>query len=285
MSIAARPRAARRVFRDRRLDRRFRRRGWVVVSLWGPEVAEHLVRLHTHSDVGGSDGYYVSMGSSAIPDRATVDAEVRGTLAPAVRALLDGFEDFVGTLVVKQPTGDSLVDPHQDGTCHDDSSTPGVVAWVPLTPMDNDAGYLRVLSGSQRCFPGVLSTPPTRPPYHQCREELLEDVLKPVEVGPGQALLFDSRLLHGSPPNRSGQLRLAGYLRLKPAGTPLQHYFYDEDDERVLGYEVQPDFFVTHRWGQRPEGPPFAEISAEPHRQMSVASIRRASRRSLFLAH
>lgn len=284
MLIGGRPGAARRVFRDRRLDRRFRRRGWVVASLWGPEVADHLVRLHSVSDIGGDDGYYVSMGSTAIPDRARVDREVRAVLAPAVREMLEGFEDFVGTLVVKQPTGDSLVDAHQDGTCHDDSSVPGVVAWVPLTPMDNESGYLRVLSGSQHCLPGVLSTPPTPPQYQRCREELLEDVLEPVEVGPGQALLFDSRLLHGSPPNRSGRLRLAGYLRLKPASVPLQHYWYDDQAARLFGYEVEPDFFVNHRWGQRPDGQAFTERSVEPPPQLSAGSIRRASRRSMLFA-
>lgn len=271
------------VFRNRSLDRRFRRQGWVVASLWDPSVVDGLVQLHADADLGGSDGYYVSMGSPAIPDRARVDAEVRSVLAPAILDLLVGYEDFVGTLVVKQPTGDSLVDPHQDGTCHDDSVVPGVVAWVPLTPMDSASGYLRVLSGSQRCFPGVLSTPPTPTPYQQCREELLA-ALEPVEVELGQALLFDSRLLHGSSTNRSGRMRLAGYLRFKPVESPLQHYWYDEGAKQVFGYEVPPDFFVGHQWGQEPAGRPFAERAVEVPAQMSMQTIRRRCRRSALLA-
>ncbi|MEL7209817.1 MAG: phytanoyl-CoA dioxygenase family protein, partial [Actinomycetota bacterium] len=245
-----------RIFHDRRLDRQFKRRGWVVVSAWDPAVPERLIELDERSGDREADGYHVTAMSEDIDFRRAVDELIRADLAPAIVDLLVGYEPHVGVLVLKEPHGDSTVWAHQDGTCNDEHERPGVIAWIPATPLDHASGFLRGLWGSHRYMPGIRSTPPTPAPFQDVRDELLTDVMPPIELAPGQALLFDSRLVHGSEPNRSGRRRVVGYLRLHPAGSIPCHYWWDTDHDVVHGYEVDRDFFVTHVWNHAPARAP-----------------------------
>lgn len=270
----------RRIFRSRRLDRTFKRRGWVVVSAWDPQVPERLAEIHGRQDDNGAQGYHVTSTSLDLDFRRAVADEIGQSLAPAIGELLVDYEPYTAALVVKEAVGDSTVYAHQDGTCNDEDERPGVVAWIPVTPLDAEAGYLRGLWGSHRYTPGVRSTPPTTAPFEAVRDELLVDEMPPIIVRLGQALLFDSRLVHGSEPNRSGQLRLAGYLRFHPVGVTARHYWWDKEANVVHGYAVDRDFFLTHIWNQAPEQASFTSFVPDEPRQLTVADLRRLRRRS-----
>lgn len=268
------------VFRDPATERAFRRRGFVVVDLWEPTAGDLVAQLFDTSDRGERDGYFVSTVLSDTSARAAYDELIRRTFASELAGLMNGYEAFLGALVVKRPTGATTVWAHQDGTCHDESFGPGVIAWIPVTEVDELSGHMRALWGSHRFLPGILATPPTKTCFEDVRDELLDREMPAVEVRRGQALVFNSLVIHGSPPNRSGANRLAAYLRFMPIGAPARHYWYDQDAEEVLGFEVGRDFFTTHVWGQRPTGEPFERLPVVEPRQLSIADLTRLRRRA-----
>lgn len=270
--------AAAPVFLNRRLDRIFKRRGWVVVSAWEPQAVERLVALHHRFGDHDAQGYHVTTASPDFAYRRAVAEEIGQTFAPAISSMLIDYEPYSPALVLKEARGDSMVWAHQDGTCNDEDGRPGIVAWIPATPVDEHAGYLRGLWGSHRYMPGIRSTPPTASPFQAVRDELLVQEMPQINVGLGQALLFDSRLVHGSEPNRSGKLRVAGYLRFHPAGSTALNFWWDQDANVVHGYEVDHDFFLTHVWDRPPDRPCFTTFVPEEPQQMTLADIRRLRR-------
>lgn len=271
---------AARIFRNRRLDRQFKRRGWVVVSAWDPSEPRRLVELHERYGERGKQGYHVTAMSADLGYRQAVDDLIRSDLAPAIADHLVDYEAVIGALVLKEPDGDSTVYAHQDGTCNDEWDRPGVIAWIPATPLDQRAGYLRMLWGSHRYMPGIRSTPPTPPPFLDVRDDLLIEEMPPVEVEVGQALLFDSRLVHGSEPNRSGRQRIVGYLRFHPRGVAARHYWWDTAADVVHGYQVDREFFVSHVWNEAPDQASFTSFDPPTPDQMTIAEIRRLRRRA-----
>lgn len=271
------------IFRARRLDRIFKRRGWVVVSAWDPQVPGRLAELHERRGDTGAQGYHVTSTSDDLDFRRAVVEEIEQSLAPAISELLVDYEPYTAALVVKEADGDSTVFAHQDGTCNDEDGRPGVVAWIPVTPLDAQAGYLRGLWGSHRYTPGIRSTPPTTAPFEDVRDELLVDEMPPIVIRLGQALLFDSRLVHGSEPNRSGLLRLAGYLRFHPVGVTARNYWWDKETNMVHGYEVDRDFFLTHVWNREPDRASFTSFVPDEPRQLTISDLRRLRRRSRFM--
>lgn len=269
-----------RIFRNRRLDRLFKRRGWVVVSVWEPELLQRLVALHERWGDPDAHGYHVTATSGDLDYRRAVSDELGQFFAPAIGELLVDYEPYTAVLVMKEADGDSVVHAHQDGTCNDEDERPGVVAWFPATPLDEQAGYLRGLWGSHRYIPGIRSTPPTVAPFEEVRDELLVEEMQPIVLGLGEALLFDSRLVHGSEPNRSGRLRLAGYLRFHPVGSTARHYWWDTDANVVRGYAVDRDFFLTHVWNRAPDQVSFTTFAPDVPEQLTIADLRRLRRRS-----
>lgn len=252
----------------------------MVVSAWAPDVPGRLVELHERWGDQDAQGYHVTAMSDDLDYRRAVAEEIESSLAPAISALLVDYEPYTAALVLKEAVGDSTVFAHQDGTCNDESERPGVVAWIPATPLDERAGYLRALWGSHRYIPGIRSTPPTTAPFEDVRDELLIAEMPPIKVDTGQALLFDSRLVHGSEPNRSGRRRIAGYLRLHPIGAPARHYWWDTEANVVHGYDVDRRFFRTHVWNRAPAQASFTSFVPEEPQQMGIADIRRLRRRS-----
>jgi phytanoyl-CoA hydroxylase len=85
-----------------------------------------------------------------------------------------------------------------------------VVAWIPLTPADQERGTLLVIPGSHRG--GVLGGP--------FADALTRRAIT-IDAMPGDVVFMDNKLVHGATANRSaGEMRWACNLRYLPIGEP-----------------------------------------------------------------
>ena len=142
---------------------------------------------------------------------------------PKTGALLDGATPF-----------------HQDGAFFepevDDSDM--VTVWFPLSDATVENGCLAVLPGSHRegysvhCPQGTRVNPAG---LDRIPEETFDkDELLPVPMKRGGALVFHRRMIHGSLPNKSDELRWSMDLRYLPVGQPT-------------GYTQLPGFVARSR--------------------------------------
>ena len=68
----------------------------------------------------------------------------------------------------------------------------------------------------------------------------------------GQAIVFDHKLIHYSPPNRSEQVRVAIQSVLKPRQAAAVHYVFDQATERVRAYRIDKEFILNNDlWSAR----------------------------------
>jgi hypothetical protein len=249
----------RRTFVDPKLEAAFLRDGFVVVDLLGPTEVDALLGHHQRLDSGIRSGYYPSFMSRDEGYKAAANLEITDLLWPPFAELLDGYRPLLGVFMVKHPGPDTEVVPHQDWIVADEARRPTMNAWVPLTPVDDDAGRMRVLPGSHRWLEGLRGSPsfPTawEAAYERVRDELMVTV--PIEVG--QAMVYDIRVLHGTPANRSDRTRVVSSLYAIPEGADPVHYHRAEDG-KVTGYRVAADFCTTFAVGDVPRGEPFVEI-------------------------
>lgn len=87
-----------------------------------------------------------------------------------------------------------------------------VAAWLALDVAANESGCLRVVPGSHTTgyvYPERLHGEPERWDFPTTSYGFNETLVQPLEVSPGDLVLFDGYLLHGSEPNRSRSLRRA----------------------------------------------------------------------------
>lgn len=262
-------------FTDPKLEAAFRRDGFVVVDFADDALIADLLAAYQELDSGITSGYYPSLMSADLDYKARTHERVRDLVWPRMSALLDGYAPLLGVFMVKHPGPDTEVPPHQDWIVADESLRPTMNVWMPLTPLTPETGQMRVLPGSHHWLEGLRGSPtfPTQweAEYQRVRDELME----PVEIGPGQAMVYDIRVLHGTPPNLSPDTRVVTSLYAIPEGAAPVHYYRDPEAGTVTGYEVPEGFCTVFNIGDVPEGRRFVEIPDYTVEQLSFDELAR----------
>lgn len=238
---ASTPWSSRGIFTDPTVQERFERDGYVVIPLLEPEEIAALDQLYCDLDPV-LDGKFHSSQESDDPNyRETVAANVLRITDRGVRTHLAGGRSVAAGLLVKPPSEDTRIWPHQDWSMVDESQFVSVLAWCPLIDTDLETGMISVVAGSHRLGPTWRGRDIPKP-YDGLEEEIAAHHLTPVPCRAGEAVLFDSRLLHGSPPNRSGRIRPVAAVSVISAEAELLHFDLDESG-RVRRHVVDDDFF------------------------------------------
>lgn len=194
-------------------------------------------------------------------------------LAELIRhpAILDAIEDLLGpdilcwntNFFIKEADTPSFVSWHQDSTYWGLSSPDVCTAWVALTPSNLDNGAMAVIPRSH-----TRDQIPHRDTFdrhnlltrgQEIAVEVDERDAVPLVLRPGEMSLHHVRLVHGSPPNPSGDRRIGFAIRYIPTsirqlegddsatlvrGEDRYHHFEPEPrPER----DMQDDMLALHR--------------------------------------
>jgi|JI9StandDraft_1071089.scaffolds.fasta_scaffold48833_2 hypothetical protein len=248
-----------RTFFDADLESAFLRDGFVVCDLVDRTTIDSLLAAYHELDSGIDEGYYPSLMSADVEYKERTHATVRDLLWPRVSTVIDGFSPLLGVFMVKHPGPDTEVPPHQDWIVADESERQTMNAWVPLVDVTPEMGQMRVLPGSHRWLEGLRGSPTFPTQWEAVHRRVRDELMEPVEVPVGQALIYDIRLLHGTPPNLSGETRVVSSIYGIPEGSSSIHYYRDPDGT-VSGYRVPMNFCTVFNIGDVPMGEKFVEI-------------------------
>jgi hypothetical protein len=253
-------------FRGAALEQQFRRDGYVVVDFAIPEIVAELLAGYGALDSGIDSGYYPSFMSADLDYRARTHRLVSDALWPVFDTFIEGYEALLGVFMVKHPGPDTEVPPHQDWIVADESLRPTMNVWLPLTPVTADTGLMRVLPGSHHWLEGLRGSPSFPTQWEAIHQRVRDELMVPIDLAPGQAMLYDIRILHGTAPNRSDETRVVTSLYAIPQGASPVHYYRGPAGD-VQGYKVPPDFCATFTIGDVPDGEQFTQVvdySVEP---------------------
>jgi non-heme Fe2+,alpha-ketoglutarate-dependent halogenase len=200
-------------------------------------------------------------------------------LADLVRLelLLDAIEDVLGpdllcwtsNFFIKEAQNPAFVSWHQDSTYWGLSAPEVATAWVALTPSTRENGAMAVIPGSHKS-----DQIPHRDTFD--RHNLLtrgQEVAVAVDgaeavpliLKPGEMSLHHVRLVHGSPPNPSGDRRIGFAIRYIP--THIRQLEGDDSATLVRGIDRFRHF--------APEPRPLSEMAPEMlalHKQIAERS-------------
>jgi ectoine hydroxylase-related dioxygenase (phytanoyl-CoA dioxygenase family) len=225
-----------------------------VLDLLEAEDVSRLAAFYGAFRARHEEGFMASVLTTDVEARARIHAEVCEVLGRRVLSVLDDYRMVVGSYAVKQAAcEDSFVGLHQDLSFVDEPERLGVSLWCPLVDVDAGNGGLSVVRGSH-----VLNSHYREPcslPYDDALVEHIDArYLAPLPMRAGQALLMDSRLFHGSPPNRAAAPRVvaAGVAVPREARLLYCHRDLEGDGDVLELFEVPDDFYLRHTIGQRP---------------------------------
>lgn len=214
------------LFRDPSVQADLARHGYHVADevLSPAGVADLLEACATWQEMcpPPADGRFHFSGSRPPTQASTwARARIAETLVPAVSGLVDLDRARVGPSVfqVKPSSPQSGVRSHQDPFVVDERTSFGVSVWTALTEVGVEDGALIVLPGSHRyaCWKRVATTTDDLDGFH----EVIERHARAITLRPGQSLLFDQALIHGSLVNRSGATRIGASAVVVPCASDL----------------------------------------------------------------
>ncbi|MHA1565833.1 MAG: phytanoyl-CoA dioxygenase family protein [Alphaproteobacteria bacterium] len=153
-------------------------------------------------------------------------------LVALVRRLIGGPERlFQDMALVKPPCGREKPW-HQDHAYFNlPLATPIVGVWIPLHPVNQANGCMHILPGSHQHGP---KTHFMRRDWQICDSEILGHPQHFIAMDPGDVLLFDAKLAHGTPTNETAQMRWAVQYHYVPADV---RELADSDRLAVFGSE------------------------------------------------
>jgi hypothetical protein len=195
------------------------------------------------------------------------DQGIRPAIEAAVRRALPNHRIVVCGVTSK--AADAPPVPfHQDWTYTDERLAPSLFLWCPLVPVGPTSACLRFVPGSHRWADGIR---PSRQPAGERRDrepldgiqDRFELLASDLPLTPGQAVLFDTAVIHGSWPNHSSSIRHALTIAVVPQDLPILH-FHQRSDGSVHGYIVPEQYFTSEHYGSEPANAEPYEAWARP---------------------
>lgn len=255
------------------------RYGFVVVPFLDRTTMDQVREIYRDCGPAPDDpgvALYFGFHSASLEYKRRVSDAVKAVLEPKCAELLVDHAIYLAMFITKWPGENSGFGPHQDPTLVDERRFRGVSVWTPLVPTgvagQPDNGVLHVVPGSHEFVSGTRVRNVDRSVFADHEAAILEHgVAVPTE--PGEAIVFDNRVLHYSHPNQTDAPRPVVSLGVRPreASCVLP---VATDDGLIDLYEVSDESWIevpaptVAQW--RPTQPPIARV--EPPRTTLSAS-------------
>ena len=271
-----------RIFRDDALERKFIDESYLVVPLLAPDEIAHLRQFFEGQHPDRLSPIY-STGLSKDPGfRKETTDRIRAMCDPHIAKLFAGYRSHHATFIMKEPREQaSDLSLHIDPSMTDESTfVPAVNLWCALSDVTVNNGALHVVPGSEHHSASVRPYTGTGGlvighPFNDVRPLLKSKYAVDIEVSAGEAVIFSTKLLHGSAPNLSAERRIAFHCLLTQEQAPLQYHLMTSPTE-VETFEVDESFFRTHTLGTRPVGEKSAGVVKYDLESFTEADVRQS---------
>jgi hypothetical protein len=200
---------------------RYQRDGFIVCPAIHDAPTMEVVRAELDR-VLAHDGHAGPTAHRHIDSRPVFDLVAQPAIVDRLAMLLGPDLLLWHTRFFDKPPGDGEVPWHQDMAFWPIEPDICASVWIAIDHADVGNGCVHVIPGSHRIrVPHVSSTDTGRFGQRAAPGAIDESRKVPIEVKPGEFIIFDRWLIHGSPPNRSDRRRLALSARIVPASVKV----------------------------------------------------------------
>jgi ectoine hydroxylase-related dioxygenase (phytanoyl-CoA dioxygenase family) len=198
----------------------------------------------------GDYGFHITLDIDDSLLKSKIMNQIIKYLTPVVNRNFEDYQIFTASYVIKEPGMNTKVPPHQDWTVVDESQYASYTVWVALMDMKLANGAMCVLPGSHEFFnyPRVSPSPQSKAPLSDHYFTLFPYV-KVLEMKAGEALVFNNKTIHASPPNTTAEARVAVGIGLTHKNAQLKHFYElpNTSPKLVRVYDIDNSFFMnTH---------------------------------------
>lgn len=197
--------------------------------------------------------FYTSNWVEDVSYKTHIHNFLKPKLDAAVLGLLDDCRSVYSYFLVKNPSEVTKVAIHQDWSLVDEKKYWGISMWIPLIDTGLENGCFCVMPYSHKIFNNTRGTN-IGMPYADNGDVLEAEMMLQLPLKAGDAVFFDHRLVHFSPPNRTQQTRVAVGHVLVSKEAPLRHYYKkNKDSDSIFVQDAPDDLLLKFSFKQSPE--------------------------------
>jgi ectoine hydroxylase-related dioxygenase (phytanoyl-CoA dioxygenase family) len=239
------------LFKNKEHQQFFEENGYIKLPALNDEQIQKLKNYYNEVGLKDELGYGFHVGMDA-PDKNFVKkmvSTIKDIVLPAIENYFENVQLFTASFVIKEANPKGVVPPHQDWSFVDDEQNYcSVTCWITLQDVNIDNGCMGVIKGSNKFFDNVRPSPsPQVATPLKSHMFTIFPYLHLIEMKAGEALIFDNRTIHASPPNTTSAPRLAVGLGFTQKQASICHYYLKpETDNVLLKYKITPDFFLKY---------------------------------------
>ena len=229
--------------RDPHADDDLRSRGIAVVPFLGSETVSRLLAIQARCALPDDFGWCIDYMRNDRTNMRLIAEEVGPILEQPLEEVFVDHRLVLATFVTKYPGNESAMYLHEDRTFVDERSAQAATIWIPLVDVgpEHQNGGLEVVERSHLLptgWAGTGSADSIRP-----FESALRTLLEPVRARAGDAVVYDTRLVHASSGNTSARPRPALACAVVPRTARLVHVVATGRTVRQI-HEVDTSFFI-----------------------------------------
>ena len=241
----------RQIFQSDARQQQFTADGYIVVDLLDDGAVDTLSSFYAEAfrtpravvPYAQQLPYYISIFDRDSAHKRDVDRLISGCVRDSLRDLMIDYEVFYSNFMIKFP-GDGQIEAHQDFNFVDESRYTAFNLWCPLVDTHAQNGGLFVIAGSHAVF--RTQRGPNLPKALTEYNDKLRKYARWVPLTTGQAIIFDHKLIHCSPPNRTQQARVAIQSVLTPREATTVHYVFEASTNKVKAYRISKEFILEN---------------------------------------
>jgi len=241
-------------FQNLSFQKQFERKGYVLLSsLLSEGEVKELYDLFERFQSQFSGPFHTTHFSKDLSYKKEVHDSITSIVFPRVATHLNHFVPLFGNFMIKNAGAQTSMDLHADWTYVDEQRHSSAAVWIPLVDVNEENGCLGVIEGSHKVTNSIRG-PMIRQSSRQKDDDWAKRYGKLIPMKAGDAIVYDHRLLHYSPSNKTTKIRPALNLSMAPETASWLHYCLPEGAKEIELYAV-PDssFYLHYNNFQRPE--------------------------------
>lgn len=253
------------VLKDPKLQKQFDEDGFVKLKLLDEAALKRLrdfyITVQAEHEAAINDPcLYSSVETGNRQILVETDKLVKEILMDEVEKHFINYQTIISNYLVKNSGEKSELFPHQDLLFVDESKGCSFNIWTPLQRTDTKSGGLRVLKGSHKIQPTLRVSPFYPWPFSHLNS-ILRPLCTEITTEPGESIILNHAVIHGSSENQTGQPRVAVMLGLCTSGCDIYYHYLPDGNpaNRIEKYLMEPDMYYDLQTNGKPGRGKFVE--------------------------
>ncbi len=236
---------SRQTFLDSTHQAHFVQYGYAIVNIDPrlPDVLEQIYRTHPPQN---DDGLQLSLKETDPERKLRLHRLATGQIAPALKNVLNNYKIIASGFINKLPGKVNTSGLHRDPSFVDESRFNTLLLWCPLVDTHLQNGPLGVVPCSNQLFKGFKGMVFGKYDFSGEELEIQKKFGKTLLLKKGQAVIFDTALLHYSGQNLSDSDRPVLSAFLIPAEAETLCYHYNAQQNTTEAYAATEQLLLNY---------------------------------------